>query len=112
MDDGFQPVQCPWIGKDDFAQLMSIDLTIGSQDRRAKGIYDGLPGGCAMARHLVGHTIGINDLRSQFCQHVGDGTLAGGNVACESDQIFVHAVLPVAGDCENESTLLSSGEGP
>jgi hypothetical protein len=85
MDDGVEAVEPGAIGEDDGAKLCTVHAPIGGDHSLAEFLEDLTVGWLARFDELVGERVGVEDGEAHFAKHSGDGTLAAGNAAGETE---------------------------
>ena len=86
VDDSFKLAQFGPVSENKGSQLTTIEGAVRIEDGLAEGFYDLAPGRLARLHDIVGQLVGIDDRCAALFEHLGDGSFAGGDAACETDQ--------------------------
>jgi hypothetical protein len=85
VNDSFKLAQFGPVSKHNGSQLTAIEGAVRIKDDLAERGYDLAPGGLARLHDIVGQLVGIDYRRAELLEHLGDGSFAGGDAACEAD---------------------------
>jgi len=86
VDDSFKLAQFGPVSENKGSQLTTIEGAVRIEDGLAERVYDLAPGRLAWPHDIVGQLVGIDDRCAALFEHLGDGSFAGGDAACETDQ--------------------------
>ena len=85
VDDSFKLAQFGPVSENKGSQLTTIEGAVRIEDGFAEGFYDLAPGRLARLHDIVGQLVGIDYCCAALFEHLGDGSFAGGDAACEAD---------------------------
>jgi hypothetical protein len=88
MDDIFELLEGFRFAKDQPSQFLPVDLGIFIQDPTAKHVNNRLITGCPPGNNTMRQCVRIDPVRAQMFQHLPHHTLACGNIAGETDDVF------------------------
>ena len=86
VDDAFELPAFYWIAEDDAPKGLPVKRAVLAEYCLPEEFDDLPPGRLAWLHDNAGQFVGIDDDRTALLEHLGDGTLAGGDAACEADQ--------------------------
>ena len=86
MDDAFELPAFRPIAEDDVPEGLSVEGSVWVEDCLPEQCDDLSPGRLAGFDDFMGQFVGIDDDRAALLEHLGDGTLAGGDAACEANE--------------------------
>ena len=85
VDDSFKLAQFGPVSEHNGSQLTTIEGAVRIEDGFAEGSYDLAPGGLARLHDIVGQLVSIDNRCAALFEHLGDGSFAGGDAACEAN---------------------------
>jgi hypothetical protein len=85
VDDFFQFGKLVGVGENNATQFAAIDLPIAGFEVFAKGLQDGMPGGCAREVGVLRGQVGIDRVSAHVGKQVAHHALPRGDIAGNSD---------------------------
>jgi len=85
MDDDVEALESGAIGKDNGAELCTINAAIGGEHRLSEFLEGLVVGRLARLDEPVSQGVGVEDGEAHFAQHGSDSTLTAGNAPGESE---------------------------
>jgi hypothetical protein len=85
VNHSFKAAEFGSISEDNGTKSSAVNGAIWVENGMSEHVYDLSPGRFAWFDHLPRKFIGINDDGAALFEHLGDGTFARGDTACEAD---------------------------